>query len=54
MYVWFGLYYVCDVKFVVVFDVDVKKVGFDLFDVIFVLENNIIKIVDVVLINVIV
>src|SRR5690349_12676162 len=40
-------YYVRDVKFVAAFDVDAKKVGFDLSDAIFASENNTIKISDV-------
>jgi myo-inositol-1-phosphate synthase len=47
MHVRFGSYHVRDVKFVAAFDVDAKKVGFDLSDAIFASENNTIKIADV-------
>ena len=47
MHVQFGDYHVRDVEFVAAFDVDAKKVGFDLADAIFVSENNTIKICDV-------
>lgn len=47
MHVKFGRYHVRDVKFVAAFDVDAKKVGFDLSDAIFASENNTIKISDV-------
>ncbi|HWT49920.1 MAG TPA: inositol-3-phosphate synthase [Mycobacterium sp.] len=47
MHVRFGPYHVRDVKFVAAFDVDAKKVGFDLSDAIFASENNTIKIADV-------
>jgi myo-inositol-1-phosphate synthase len=47
MHVKFGKYHVRDVKFVAAFDVDAKKVGFDLSDAIFSSENNTIKIADV-------
>ncbi|MEV0249636.1 inositol-3-phosphate synthase [Nocardia sp. NPDC050712] len=47
MHVKFGKYHVRDVKFVAAFDVDAKKVGFDLADAIFASENNTIKIADV-------
>ncbi|GAB3212036.1 inositol-3-phosphate synthase [Nocardia tengchongensis] len=47
MHVKFGPYHVRDVKFVAAFDVDAKKVGFDLSDAIFASENNTIKISDV-------
>jgi myo-inositol-1-phosphate synthase len=47
MHVKFGQYHVRDVKFVAAFDVDAKKVGFDLSDAIFASENNTIKISDV-------
>src|SRR6185369_5834453 len=40
-------YHVRDVKFVAAFDVDAKKVGFDLSEAIFASENNTIKIADV-------
>ncbi|MCE5291656.1 MAG: inositol-3-phosphate synthase [Nocardiaceae bacterium] len=47
MHVRFGDYHVKDVKFVAAFDVDAKKVGFDLSEAIFASENNTIKISDV-------
>ncbi|HWU78591.1 MAG TPA: inositol-3-phosphate synthase [Caulobacter sp.] len=47
MHVKFGPYHVRDVKFVAAFDVDAKKVGFDLSEAIFASENNTIKIADV-------
>ena len=47
MHVRFGPYHVRDVKFVAAFDVDAKKVGFDLSEAIFASENNTIKIADV-------
>ncbi|WP_026303458.1 inositol-3-phosphate synthase [Jongsikchunia kroppenstedtii] len=47
MHVKFGDYHVRDVKFVAAFDVDAKKVGFDLSDAITSSENNTIKICDV-------
>src|SRR5690349_6325110 len=47
MHVKFGRYHVRDVKFVAAFDVDAKKVGFDLSEAIFASENNTIKIADV-------
>ncbi|MFI8772619.1 inositol-3-phosphate synthase [Gordonia sp. NPDC062954] len=47
MHVKFGGYHVRDVEFVAAFDVDAKKVGFDLSDAIFASENNTIKIADV-------
>src|SRR3954447_25260124 len=47
MHVKFGKYHVRDVKFVAAFDVDAKKVGFDLSEAIFASENNTIKIADV-------
>src|SRR5690625_1263568 len=47
MHVRFGPYHVRDVKFVAAFDVDAKKVGFDLSAAIFASENNTIKIADV-------
>ncbi|ORA35858.1 inositol-3-phosphate synthase [Mycobacterium aquaticum] len=47
MHVKFGPYHVRDVKFVAAFDVDAKKVGFDLAEAIFASENNTIKIADV-------
>ncbi|MGV9709593.1 inositol-3-phosphate synthase [Gordonia sp. NPDC003424] len=47
MHVKFGPYHVRDVEFVAAFDVDAKKVGFDLSDAIFASENNTIKISDV-------
>jgi myo-inositol-1-phosphate synthase len=47
MHVTFGDYHVSDVEFVAAFDVDAKKVGFDLSDAINNSENNTIKIADV-------
>jgi myo-inositol-1-phosphate synthase len=47
MHVKFGDYHVADVQFVAAFDVDAKKVGFDLSDAINNSENNTIKITDV-------
>ena len=47
MHVMFGEYHVNDVEFVAAFDVDAKKVGFDLSDAIGASENNTIKIADV-------
>ena len=47
MHVKFGQYHVRDVEFVAAFDVDAKKVGFDLSEAIFASENNTIKIADV-------
>ncbi len=47
MHVEFGPYHVRDVQFVAAFDVDAKKVGFDLSEAIFASENNTIKIADV-------
>jgi myo-inositol-1-phosphate synthase len=47
MHVTFGEYHVADVEFVAAFDVDAKKVGFDLSDAINNSENNTIKITDV-------
>ncbi|TSD99309.1 inositol-3-phosphate synthase [Skermania sp. ID1734] len=47
MHVKFGDYHVRDVKFVAAFDVDAKKVGFDLSEAILASENNTIKITDV-------
>ena len=47
MHVTLGQYHVRDVKFVTAFDVDAKKVGFDLSEAIFASENNTIKIADV-------
>jgi len=54
MHVMLGAYHVRDVKFVAAFDVDAKKVGFDLSEAIFASENNTIKIADVPPANVIV
>ena len=54
MHVKLGPYLVRDVKFVAAFDVDAKKVGFDLSEAIFASENNTIKIADVPPSNVIV
>jgi len=47
MHVRFGPYHVRDVEFVAAFDVDAKKVGFDLNEAIVSSENNTIKIADV-------
>ena len=47
MHVQFGDYHVRDIEFVAAFDVDAKKVGFDLSEAIFNSENNTIKIADV-------
>jgi myo-inositol-1-phosphate synthase len=47
MHVAFGEYHVSDVRFVAAFDVDAKKVGFDLSDAINNSENNTIKFADV-------
>ncbi|GGC63855.1 inositol-3-phosphate synthase [Hoyosella rhizosphaerae] len=47
MHVQFGEYHISDVEFVAAFDVDAKKVGFDLAEAIYASENNTIKIADV-------
>ncbi|HEY6931947.1 MAG TPA: inositol-3-phosphate synthase, partial [Marmoricola sp.] len=47
MHVTFGDYHVSDVQFVAAFDVDDKKVGFDLAEAILNSENNTIRICDV-------
>ena len=47
MHVMFGDYHVSDVEFVAAFDVDAKKVGFDLSEATQASENNTIKIADV-------
>jgi myo-inositol-1-phosphate synthase len=47
MHVQFGDYHVRDVEFVAAFDVDAKKVGFDLSEAIAASENNTIKFADV-------
>src|SRR5690606_31652275 len=47
MHVKFGQYHVGDVEFVAAFDVDAKKVGFDLAEASNASENNTIKIADV-------
>ncbi|MCK0116006.1 L-myo-inositol-1-phosphate synthase [Isoptericola sp. CG 20/1183] len=47
MHVQFGEYHVRDLEFVAAFDVDAKKVGFDLAEAIHASENNTIKIADV-------
>ncbi|MFJ3402900.1 inositol-3-phosphate synthase [Promicromonospora sp. NPDC090134] len=47
MHVQFGDYHVSDLEFVAAFDVDAKKVGFDLAEAINASENNTIKIADV-------
>ncbi len=52
MHVMFGRYHVRDIDFVAAFDVDAKKVGFDLSEAIVSSENNTIKICDVPPLNV--
>src|SRR4051812_24575336 len=47
MHVEFGEYHVRDIEFVAAFDVDAKKVGFDLSDAINSSENNTVRICDV-------
>ncbi len=47
MHVKFGNYHVSDIEFVAAFDVDAKKVGFDLSEAITSSENNTIRICDV-------
>ncbi|MGQ7295772.1 inositol-3-phosphate synthase [Quadrisphaera sp. KR29] len=47
MHVRFGEYHIRDIEFVAAFDVDAKKVGFDLSEAIFNSENNTVKISDV-------
>ncbi|WP_029136714.1 inositol-3-phosphate synthase [Nakamurella lactea] len=47
MHVQFGDYHVSDLEFVAAFDVDAKKVGFDLSEAIAASENNTIKIAEV-------
>ncbi|HWS59170.1 MAG TPA: inositol-3-phosphate synthase [Actinotalea sp.] len=47
MHVQFGPYHISDIEFVAAFDVDAKKVGFDLSEAIAASENNTIKIADV-------
>ena len=47
MHVQFGDYHVSDIEFCAAFDVDAKKVGFDLSEAIVASENNTIKIADV-------
>ncbi len=47
MHVMFGEYHVKDVEFVAAFDVDAKKVGFDLSEALVASENNTIKICDI-------
>ncbi|MFD9734776.1 inositol-3-phosphate synthase [Umezawaea sp. NPDC059074] len=47
MHVEFGEYHVGDIEFVAAFDVDAKKVGYDLSEAIGASENNTIKIADV-------
>jgi len=54
MHVEFGEYHVKDIEFVAAFDVDAKKVGFDLSEATQASENNTIKIADVAPIGVIV
>ena len=52
MHVQFGPYHVHDLEFVAAFDVDAKKVGFDLSEAISASENNTIKFADVPPLNV--
>ncbi|MGL5829828.1 MAG: inositol-3-phosphate synthase, partial [Angustibacter sp.] len=47
MHVMFGDYHIKDVEFVAAFDVDAKKVGFDLSEALVSSENNTIKICDI-------
>ena len=47
MHVQLGDYHISDIEFVAAFDVDAKKVGFDLSEAILASENNTIKIADV-------
>ena len=47
MHVTFGDYHVADVEFVAAFDVDAKKVGFDLAEATAASENNTVKICDI-------
>jgi len=47
MHVTFGDYHINDIEFVAAFDVDAKKVGFDLSEATMASENNTIKIADV-------
>src|SRR3954453_5078788 len=47
MHATFGDYHVSDIEFVAAFDVDAKKVGFDLADATQASENNTIRICDV-------
>jgi len=47
MHVQLGEYHISDIEFVAAFDVDAKKVGFDLSEAILASENNTIKIADV-------
>ena len=47
MHVQFGDYHVSDLEFVTAFDVDAKKVGFDIAEAIEASENNTIKLCDV-------
>ncbi len=47
MHVQFGQYHISDIDFVAAFDVDAKKVGFDLSEAIGASENNTIKLADV-------
>ena len=47
MHVSLGGYHISDIEFVAAFDVDAKKVGFDLSEAILASENNTIKIADV-------
>src|SRR5690554_7585047 len=52
MHVQFGDYHISDIEFVAAFDVDAKKVGFDLSEAIGASENNTIKIADVLFLGV--
>ncbi|HLS15504.1 MAG TPA: inositol-3-phosphate synthase [Beutenbergiaceae bacterium] len=52
MHVQFGGYHIGDIEFVAAFDVDAKKVGFDLSEAIVASENNTIKLCDVPPLNV--
>ncbi|WP_426567240.1 inositol-3-phosphate synthase [Angustibacter sp. McL0619] len=52
MHVMFGDYHVRDIEFVAAFDVDAKKVGFDLSEALVSSENNTIKICDIPPLNV--
>src|SRR5699024_12244673 len=47
MHVQFGDYHISDIEFVAAFDVDAKKVGFDIAEATQASENNTIKLCDV-------